>query len=208
MLHPIPRGLCRGVVDYAHFLQLIEEYLPSRLSPDQINDLKTLSPEIYNEIISNLDSSIAFYNRFPKCLAGKFAPDLFINTLHLKSLISQLPLFSAILFYLSSSPQDLNIALGEMRDSTYFHYIYLINNPKHLLANLMTLVYRCHILSSRPLLREGRAQISSTLEEMSALRYLLGEDNLHFHSVRHWILDWEGEGFSQQLATLVIDLPE
>ena len=67
----------------------------------------------------------------------------------------------------------------------------------------MTLVYRCHLLTAIPFLRDNRAQISSTLEEMSALRFLLGEDNLHYHATRHWILDWEGEGFSQQLSEII-----
>lgn len=89
-----------------------------------------------------------------------------------------------------------------MRDSTYFHHIYEIDKPEYLLANLMTLVYRCHLLAITPTLRENKAQISSTLEEMSVLHHLLGEDNLYFQSIHHWIMDWEEEGFSQELARL------
>lgn len=90
-----------------------------------------------------------------------------------------------------------------MRDSTYFNFIYKIQNPSHLLANLMTLVYRCHILTSHPKLRQGGAQISSTLEEMSALRYIIGLDSLHHQATRHWILDWEGEGFNELLSLAI-----
>lgn len=196
-------------INYPTFLELVEKYLPSRLSSTQINSLKTLSFDTYHQIISDLDSSITLYNSFPSSLVGSnYSVDLFKNTTHLKSLLEELPLFSTVLSHLSASPKDLDTALAEMRDSTYFHYIYLIDNPKYLLANLMTLVYRCHLLSSRPALREGNAQVSSTLEEMSALRFLLGEDSLHFQSVRHWILDWEGEGFREDLANKISLLPQ
>jgi hypothetical protein len=133
---------------------------------------------------------------------------LLINTNHLKSIYNPpLPSYSSILNEILNNPKDLDITFSEMRDSTYFHHIYEIDKPEYLLANLMTLVYRCHLLASVPSLGNNKAQISSTLEEMATLRYLLGEDNLYFQSIRHWIMDWEGEGFSQQLSEIITRNP-
>lgn len=191
------------LINHSQFVKLVENYLPARLSPQQISSLSTLSKEIFTKIITDIDSSIDLYNHYPECLPTDLSTDLFLNTNHLKTLLGVLPSYSSVLEALSLSNDNIDIAFGEMRDSTYFHHIYEITKPEHLLANLMTLVYRCHLLSSNPKLRKGDAQISSTLEEMSSLRFLLGEDNLHFQATRHWILDWQEEGFSQKLAEII-----
>lgn len=181
-------------------LRLVNQYLVTRIAPVQISALSKLSDTTFTEIIADLDAAIGLYNTYPSCLSKDLIQDIFINTNHLKTLVLTIPAYSKTLNLFANTPHYLDEALAEMRDSTYFHHIYEIKNPEHLFANLMTLTYRCHLLSSISGLREGDAQVSSTLEEMSALRYLLGEGSLHHRATRHWILDWEGEGFSQELA--------
>lgn len=196
-------------INITSFNTLVNQYLSTRITADRLSSLTQLTDQLFVTLISDLNKTIDLYSSFPVSLAhSSYHSDMFINTTHLKSIYNlPLPSYSSILNDLLNNPKDLDITFSEMRDSTYFHHIYEIDKPEHLLANLMTLVYRCHLLSSIPTLRTNQAQISSTLEEMSTLRYLLGEDNLYFQSVRHWIMDWEGEGFSQKLAKLLKQSP-
>lgn len=191
-------------INITSFNNLVNKYLSTRITADRLASLAPLSDQTFLALVDDLDKSVDLYNSFPACLAqSPYHSDMFINARHLKSIYNQpIPIYSLILVHLHKNPKDLNTAFSEMRDSTYFHHIYKIDKPEHLLANLMTLVYRCHLLGSIPTLRKNKAQISSTLEEMVTLRYLLGEDNLYFQSIRHWIMDWEAEGFSQELALL------
>lgn len=192
-------------INITRFNALVNQYLSTRITADRLSSLTPLTDQLFVTLISDLNQTIDLYNSFPACLVhSPYQSDIFINTTHLKSIYQQpLPSYSSILNDLLANLKDLDITFSEMRDSTYFHHIYEIDKPEYLLANLMTLVYRCHLLGSIPSLRTNNAQISSTLEEMAALRYLLGEDSLYFQSVRLWIMDWEGEGFSQDLARLV-----
>ena len=187
--------------NYSWLITQLNSYLPSRLTPIQLDSLTELSPVIFKQLSQELNDATTHYNKYPKQLTDKFSSSLFLNTNHLKTLLGELPTFSTTLGTLSLDQSQTNLVFTEMRDSTYFNFIYKITNPHHLLANLMTLVYRCHMLTSHPKLRQDGAQISSTLEEMSALRYVMGSDSLHHQATRHWILDWEGEGFSRVLAT-------
>lgn len=188
-------------INHPWLLTQLDLYLPSRLTPIQIDSLAALPPDIFEHLSQELNDAITQYNQYPKQLTDKLSSSLFLNTNHLKTLLSKLPTFSTILDTLVLDQSQVNLVFTEMRDSTYFNFIYKIQNPSYLLANLMTLVYRCHLLNNNHELRKGGAQISSTLEEMSALRYLMGSDSLHHQATRHWILDWEGEGFSRVLAT-------
>ena len=192
-------------INLTHCNLLFAKHLSSRISPTRLNSLKSLSDNLFSQLSQDLDHAIILYNSFPNCLKNSsVTPSFFINTIYIKSIFpGAFPLFTSVLAHLQNHPADLEIVFSEMRTSTYFHHIYELDKPEYLLANLMTLVYRCHLLTAIPFLRDNRAQISSTLEEMSALRFLLGEDNLHYHATRHWILDWEGEGFSQQLSEII-----
>lgn len=196
-------------INLTRYNLLFAKYLSSRISPTRLDSLKSLSDNLFSQLSQDIDRAIMLYNSFPHCLKNSsISPSLFINTIHLKSIFPEsLPLFTSTLVHLQKNPADLEIVFSEMRDSTYFHHIYEIDKPEYLLANLMTLVYRCHSLISTPTLRAQKAQISSTLEEMSALRHLLGEDSLHHRATRHWILDWKEEGFSQELARITTIQP-
>lgn len=196
-------------INITRFKVLFNQYLSARITADRLASLAPLSDQTFLTLVHDLDKTISLYNTFPSCLSNSpYSSDLFVNATHLKSIYNQpLPAYSIVLEYLHKNPKDLDAAFSEMRDSTYFHHIYEIDKPEYLLANLMTLVYRCHLLSSYPTLREQKAQISSTLEEMAALRHLLGEDSLHYQATLHWILDWEGEGFSQQLSEIITRNP-
>lgn len=192
-------------INITRFNALVNQYLYTRITEGRRSSLSRLTDQTFSVLVDDLDKSIELYNSFPACLShSPYHSDMFINATHLKSIYNQpLPSYSAVLQYLHNNPKAVDSAFSEMRDSTYFHHIYEIDNPEHLLANLLTLVYRCQLLATIPFLRENKAQISSTLEELSALRYLLGQDNLHYRATRHWILDWEGEGFSRELALAI-----
>lgn len=191
-------------INITRFNALVNQSLHARITADRRSSLSPLSDQTFSACVDDLDESVDLYNSFPVCLAqSPYHSDMFINATHLKSIYNQpLPTYSLVLEHLHNNPKDLDTAFSEMRKSTYFHDVYQITQPTHLLANLMTLVYRCHLLATIPTLRLNNAQISSTLEEMSAFRYLLGEDSLYFQSVRHWIMNWEEEGFSQDLALI------
>lgn len=186
-------------INFTRFLSLIDQYLVTRITPNRISGLNNLDEQLFGEIAKEIDKVISAYNSFVSGDNIKY-----VNAGYLKKIYSSsLPIFSSILTLLSDNPVLLASVMSEMRDSTYFHHIYMIDPSEHLLANLMTLIYRNTILIEHSELREKNAQVSSTLEEMSALLYLQGIDTHYFHAIKDWILDWEGEGFSQELASLV-----
>jgi|GEM_PF-2040724 len=174
----------------------IKSNLTTRLSTTQIDSLQQIPEKVIIQLVNEIEQSILIYNNLTNT-------SLYVNCQHLKNLTSKLPPYAVVLHTLTSDKKLFELVFNELSNSTYFHDVYKISDPNHLLSNIMTLIYRGYMLHTYPELRVKGAQISSVLEEMSALRYLSGNDSLHFQATRHWILDWENEGFSEHLAMAI-----
>lgn len=187
------------------FLSKIIDYLSGRLSGTQISDLSKLNVEIFSQLAKEIQVAIDNYNNFPQSISHlDLSPGIFINALHTKKIwVQPLPDFVSILKAHQSDTTLTDQVFSEHRDSSYFQVIYQLDDPRHELANLMVQFYRTSLLLLYPGLRSGGVQISSTIEEMAALNYLSGSDTLLFHATKHWLIDWQGEGFSQQLSKLI-----
>lgn len=184
----------------------ISEYLKKRLSENQIESLRSIEDRAFESISSELQDSITLYNRLENEILPNplISPDL-VNSIHLKSIYNHnLPDYLEIFEKVKKDTSLQQMVFGELRDSEYFRDVYTIADSQHLLVNIMILIYRNAMLYLHPELRLGKAQISSTIEEMSALHFLQSnKSTLLFESVKHWILQWESEGFSRTLATLL-----
>ena len=99
---------------------------------------------------------------------------------------------------------ELSLAFQEI--STSYDFIDQEEVPLHLLGTLFIAFYRTYTLISRPSLRDAGVQIGSSLEEMLALLALNHCPTLLFKAVKQWILNYETEGFSSELAFLIKDL--
>jgi len=177
---------------------LINDHLSPKLSQRQLEGLKTIDQQYCKKIVEEISRFIDQYN---------FATDLdpmFINAIHLKSILSQpLPPYVQIIDQLFHDQNLLSVVIKEIKESPYFYDIYQVNNPFHFFTNFMILLYRNSLLNLRPELRVKEAQISSTIEEMACLDYLRGHDSLLFQAIKEWVIEWEREGFSEELGSLI-----
>lgn len=183
-------------------LDQADKYLITRLSPNRLSSLKKLESEDFSRIVHEIERVILLFNAFPSSINGSgLDPHDYQNALHLKSLFPyNIPRYQEIINRLAYDQSLLDAVFSELRDSDYFREVYLIDTPKHLLVNLMILLYRNSFLTIHPELRQGGAQISSTLEEMAAADFLAGNDSLLLRGTKYWLQDWLEEGFSEKLS--------
>ncbi|MBP9670695.1 hypothetical protein KBD75_04830 [Candidatus Woesebacteria bacterium] len=191
--------------DTIWFLDKIHKYFKLRLSADQLHSVTSVPLSVFQQITHDIQASVDLYNDVPQKLKDLgISLDTLINTIHLKTIYKQaLPSYQLVVSEIKNNKPLTHKIFSVIRDSNYFQEVFQIENPSHLVANLMTLLYRGYVLARYPELIDAEAQISSVLEEMSATRYILGQDSIHFQATRHWMLDWEGEGFSQELCRLI-----
>lgn len=90
--------------------------------------------------------------------------------------------------------------------STTYEFIDREKNIFCLLGTLFIAFYRTYTLITRPLLREANVQVGSSIEEMLSLLAIDGCSTLLFRAVKQWVVDYENEGFSKELAVLINDL--
>lgn len=138
--------------------------------------------------------------------ADSFDENVYINAAHTKSLIgNNLPSISDTLD-LFMQAENRKKVMNHLVTSTYLKEVWEIKNVSYLINNILILLYRTTLLETNKRLNEGKAQISSTLEEMSLLLALDNNRTLLYESTKHWMQDWQEEGFSEALALLQKDL--
>jgi len=160
---------------------------------------------LFRKYAAELELAINKYNSIKN--NGHKNLDILINTNHLLNIWDDvLPQYKSIIDRLEQDDDLRNKVFTELSESDYFQVIWQIPNPNYLMLNLMILFYRTSMLCLHPQLREKDAQISSTLEEMAAVIEIEGQFTELFKAIKHWIENWDEEGFSEELYMLVLKL--
>ncbi|MBI1811770.1 MAG: hypothetical protein HYR78_07570, partial [Nitrospirae bacterium] len=84
-----------------------------------------------------------------------------------------------------------------------FAFIDTMKPIENLAAALIVASYRTYVLQTFPDIKEQNAQVASALEEMLALMALNGQKTKLFEATKHWIADYQSEGFSPKLANAI-----
>jgi len=193
-----------------HYIRFIERYLGARENMFAALVYLRDTPEIIDIHIGELNAAVNRFERFRR-VDGIQYPGLLLNAEHLaRNLESEdLPLWQEVAHELVTNtpehpPPDLHFTFEELRTS--FEFIDQETSLLRLLGTLFMAFYRTYTLVTRPSLRSKGVQIASTLEEMLALLALDDCYTQLFEAVKHWILDFENEGFSEELARKVAAL--
>lgn len=177
------------------FLDL-EISLKSKLSSEVFLELEDQSR--VRHYLSELQLALDAYNE--GSILKRYG-NLLINTAHLNSIYSEnLPNITSVFSILDTDDSLREDVLKELAISEYFQEVWNIKNPSHLLVSLLILLYRGYMLHSKPVLRKDGAQISSTIEEMLVILCHEGSDTEAYQAIKHWVLDWEDEGFAESLS--------
>lgn len=163
---------------------------------DKINkiapEIKIINSSNFNLAITELNLIINKFNSSTKFTNA-------INAQKLKEVLTYtLPSFEEVLDLLENDVTKQKV-LTEFNNSEYLKEVWEINVKNTLYVNFLILVYRTTLLNWDVNLRKSGVQISSALEEMSALMALKGESSLVFESSKIWLQEWEKEEFSEQL---------
>ena len=165
-----------------------------------VNELIRYMPSILKIYLGELDFAINMFNRFKKEPKEFVAIKLFINAGNLIIIMGEedLP---------NTNKVDFSLKWKEiLSELSGFEFLSEKTDVEILFGRLVVAFYRTYILQTVPGLREKGAQIGSTIEEMLAILALYGFDTHLFQATKHWIRDWENEGFSKELALKIKNL--
>ena len=144
-------------------------------------------------IVQELNLLIDMFNATEYFPLGK-------NATYLKSILKeQLPDYYQVLEILKDNQKTCEKVIIEFNESKYLDEVWKLKDLGYLYINFLILIYRTTLLNHFNYLRGEQAQLSSSLEEMSALKALEGEKTKVFEATRHWINAWKEEDFSEQL---------
>jgi hypothetical protein len=166
------------------------------------------APEILLAIGGEVECLILLFNRIKyadKALGYDW--DLIINADKTRRILrenEELPLFfeTCLEIFQGGKKGNINLLRAEIEKFGFFDKI---ENPFQLLYVFQIAIYRTWILIKNARLKRRGVQIASTIEEMVAILALEGIETNIFYAVRHWIFDWEKEGFSYKLAEQLIE---
>lgn len=162
-------------------------------------------PEILSIYEGELTAALDLYARLRQNPSGfVYQSELLINASYLLSNFAsfELPSWKEILTRLIGHESDANKDLLEeiFTEVGQFEFLDAMEDPHQLAGALLIAIYRTYTLVSFPFLRQGQAQIASTVEEMLAVFALEGWSTNLFRATSIWILDYEREGFARGLA--------
>lgn len=186
-------------------LEVLDKELARKVDAPSLKNVIHQNPQMIPSFIKEIQQALDLYNQDRKTSDVQgFPKDLYKNAFHLSSIWKQpLPEYENLIGILRSDKKLSDAVFSELRDSTYFKEVFTISKKDHLLHNLLILFYRTSMLALNPVLREKKAQISSTIEEMGCALALEGKKTHLFDSTRHWIQNWQEEDFSPHLIKLL-----
>ena len=181
-------------------LCLFQKYLGKKGIVGEATELGKENNEAFEILMAELNSSIKLFNRLKNEQSDDINQSL-KNTKYLSTILKTQDL------------PPLEQAINETVDSisifdelAKFEFLRKMKSRNQLLGALMLAFYRTYILVKYPCLRENKAQVASTIEEMLSLLALRGFKTNLLAASKHWILDWKGEGFDKRLAIKIKNL--
>lgn len=158
--------------------------------------------EIMEGLLAELGDALNLFNEIYGTNPELFNKFHLKNAYHLSQLIgtSGLPSVSEFLFHLQTREDLKGLVLEEFNK---FEFLDEITDERQLIGCSLVGFYRTFYLQFYPEFREKSAQIASTIEEMLAQMAIQGNKTSLFYAVKHWILDYKVEDFSEKLAEAV-----
>lgn len=176
------------------FLKLVKEILGERKHVQELITYYQSHPEKVILWLQELDQAILLFNN-----QTQFSK-IYINAIYLKKVfINSLPFVNQVI----DQADFFKPTLEAMKAFEFFDKEWQI---KPLAAACIVAFYRTFMLVNRPILKEKKVQVASAIEEMLAMIALNGEKTELFQSIKIWLLDWQTEGFSQELAERIKEL--
>lgn len=151
-------------------------------------------PEYIDQLFCEINLAVDKFNKFT-------SNPMLINAEYLKTITKVLPSVEDIYKNFDSKYLD---RFWELMNK--FSFIDEIWEPSKMAAAIVIASYRTWMLTIHSDWKEKSAQVASALEEMLAIEALNGNVTNIFKATRHWILDWQEEGMSQELAKRLVSL--
>lgn len=195
------------------YIEFVDYYFGDRTNiPPALSLLRNI-PELLDIHRGELNAAIHLFYRFTRTQEYQY-PRLFINAELLAGILQnqELPDWEEIAQRLiTTKPGDQSSELHLTFDEIgRFQFIDRMGppafSPLQLLGALFVAIYRTYTLVTRPSLRREVNEIALTIEEMLALLAINGCRTQLFDATKHFILDYEEEGFAQELAQKVATL--
>lgn len=160
-----------------------------------------INPTDFSKIITDLEKCLHTFNE------DLYDKSLYINAKHTFTIIGAL--LPSTQFVIDTLDRDDKVEIAvidTLTNSDYFQEVWEITNPKYLYINIIILIYRTTLLTINKELSSKRAQISSTIEEMSLELKRKGIDNVIYDATKHWLENWEEEGFNKEIPNIIRSL--
>lgn len=193
-----------------YFFKMIGEHLSKNENIRRMLLLFARYPEVYDIYCTELDSALSLFSKFqfyPNRFSGD--PQLLINANYLRQVLDGRKLNSMTDLENSICKWEENRKLWhliffELSEFDFLHYDYDVNKFS---GAFFVAFYRTYVLNTCPDIREKNGQVASSVEEMLAILAIAGCKTQLFFATRHWLLDYEGEGFSPQLSKKILEIP-
>lgn len=184
-------------------IKVIESEFSRKIPIESILRAISADPQLIHTYINEIQLAIDTYNTGQGSGEYRSLPVTMLdNTSHLAGLLEDnLPSYEHVTSVLKEDPKTYKQVISELTNASF--EAYKLPDPLKVLHNLLILLYRTTLLCLYPNLREGGAQISSTIEEMACVLKIDGVHTHLFEAIKHWVKDWQGEGFSPLLANKI-----
>lgn len=193
-----------------YFIELINEHLGENENIQQMLRYLTKYPEIYDIYCAELESALSLFSKL-QCNPHEFPgeSDILINARYLQQILNGDKLLSRT---------ELEGDIKKWRDEkklwelifselSGFEFVNQEIEPNIFSGEFFVAFYRTCTLIKYPYIREKNGQVASSVEEMLAVFAIAGCQTQLYLSTRHWLLDYQNEGFSPLLSKRLEDIP-
>jgi hypothetical protein len=180
---------------YAEFVSFLCNGLIHRSNIAALSEMLERKPHAIDIYANQLEEAITLFN---KHLHDNSLPNFCINARFTQKVLKEtkLPTFAESMNDLINSSWQVEF----LEELNKFEFIDNLDDLTCLLGRLLVASYRTYLLIKHPYLRDQNVQLASTIEEMVCLITLDGNVTNLFYAIKHWIVDYEKEGFSKELA--------
>lgn len=190
------------------FFILAQTRLSKHSAISSVIDYYNNNPQMLQQFLNELDQAIYLFHRYIQKKSTDNLPNVpCINADYLKLSLRgrHLPSVRDIMTEMKTDTrnktrQRVDEVLKNLND---FAFIDTMNPVDKLAAALIVASYRTYILIVFPDLKDNHAQVASATEEMLALMALNGQKTKLLEATKHWIIDYNNEGFSPKLANAI-----